>query len=129
MTGDWRDLAACKNTAISGWGSCHDPRRDGELDVEFRQRIREAKRMCARCPVTAPCLAEAKANHELGCWGGHVFGGLSSDRWRIAQPRELASCGTTAGYNVHRRAGEVPCGACRTAERDRSRRSRKVRVS
>lgn len=29
-----------------------------------------AKRICARCPVLAECLAYAVEHHELGVWGG-----------------------------------------------------------
>lgn len=31
-----------------------------------------AKRICAGCPVQAPCEDFATSNHESGVWGGRV---------------------------------------------------------
>lgn len=38
------------------------------------------------------------------------------------------SCGTTTGYNRHRRAGEPTCQPCKKAESERTRRARLART-
>lgn len=35
-----------------------------------REGIAQAKRVCATCPLAAPCLQRALANDEHGVWGG-----------------------------------------------------------
>lgn len=35
-------------------------------------------------------------------------------------PKRKAACGTRSGYEHHRRLGEIACGACKDAERNRS---------
>src|SRR6266704_696984 len=52
---------------------------------------REAKQVCAGCPVTAECLAFALEHQErFGSYGG---------------------------YTTHRRRDELPCGSCHDAAR------------
>lgn len=49
---------------------------------------REAKAICARCPVAARCLAYAlEHNERYGIWGGVV----ERDRRKMIQQREAAS--------------------------------------
>lgn len=65
----WRESAACKGQ----FGHLFYPSQSGERESRHDKRIREqqAKRICARCPVTDECLAWALRNHELtGVWGG-----------------------------------------------------------
>lgn len=42
---------------------------------------------------------------------------------RIDQIRD--TCGTSAGYQVHRKRSETPCGPCRTAQAEYMRQYRK----
>jgi WhiB family redox-sensing transcriptional regulator len=56
----WRDLASCRQT-------------DDELfpPEPDRPTTTAAKKVCARCPVQAACLAEAIRRREPhGVWGG-----------------------------------------------------------
>ena len=62
--GDWRDRAACRDTApdlffpIGTTGPALD-------------QIESAKRVCRQCEAQAPCLEFALAtNQESGVWGG-----------------------------------------------------------
>ena len=92
----------------------------GMLDVFFAarddtKRQREAKNICATCPVVAPCQ-EAGLMEKFGTWGGE------SERQRYGKRRTLGVVvaaeidhGTVPGYNAHRRRAEVPCRACKDA--------------
>jgi WhiB family redox-sensing transcriptional regulator len=88
---DWRDHAACRkpaNTTRAGW-RLHDsiwyPAGDGG-------HYEQAQRICAICPVKAPCLEYAlqfEAAKPGSRWG--VFGGLTADqRRRLARKRGAA---------------------------------------
>ena len=59
MMGDWSEAGACYGI-------------DPSVMVPDSKRGREyAKTFCARCPVTAQCLAHAMATGEQhGIWGG-----------------------------------------------------------
>lgn len=67
-TGVWRGKAACgRREAGSDW--------DPEMfwpEVADVMTVREAKRMCARCPVRPECLEECLAmpDDPGGIWGG-----------------------------------------------------------
>lgn len=65
---DWRDDAECR---------VEDPEMFFPTGSETaaQDRIRQAKAVCARCPVTAECLTWAL---EMGLDNG-VFGGFSAD--------------------------------------------------
>lgn len=104
---EWRSKAACKGM---------DP------DLFFPgqgESTREAKAICAQCPVQVECLETAMTNHEsFGIWG------RKSERerrvlrrtWpRSTTPVASAPCGTTAAYKVHTRRGETPCAECKAA--------------
>jgi len=78
---------------------------------------REAKQVCAGCPVTAECLAFALEHHER--FG--IYGGLSGrERRRLAPAPTRAYAqrpirhGTFGGYYTHRRRDETPCADCQT---------------
>ena len=48
--------------------------------------VRQAKQVCAQCPVAEPCLEDAlhrAFNHDTGVWGG------TSPRERVALRRKL----------------------------------------
>jgi len=81
-----------------------------------------ARKVCARCPVTAQCLEDA-----LRTGAGGVRGGLTEHERRSMQPRAPKparrpnpgppECGTTRGYRAHLRRGEPTCEPCREANR------------
>jgi transposase-like protein len=62
---DWRQLAACARPGV-----------DPELffpGTDDKGKTRQAKQICADCPVKAPCLADALArspNNDHGIYGG-----------------------------------------------------------
>jgi WhiB family redox-sensing transcriptional regulator len=65
----WRDDAVCKGTYGYPFYSQKPLEREGR--PEKRQREQQAKRVCARCPVCAQCLAWAINHDEMsGVWGG-----------------------------------------------------------
>ncbi len=60
----WSVLAACREIDSAG-------------DLFFSEELHEiaaAKRICAECPVIAPCLEGAiKRREPWGVWGGQIF--------------------------------------------------------
>ena len=57
----WHERAACRGMDVEVFF----PEAGGQLQAEA------AKRVCARCPVTAECLADAlKSGLAHGVWGG-----------------------------------------------------------
>ena len=112
MSGDWRNLAACRGL---------DP------DLFFAERgdaftVRNARAVCATCPVAAEYLEYAIANDEtVGMWGGLCGDELIRERRRRARttppstPRTPFVHGVEAGWYKHRRLGEEPCTPCRVA--------------
>jgi WhiB family redox-sensing transcriptional regulator len=83
--------------------------------------VNEAKAICARCTVTAECLAFALTHGELhfGVWGGlsakerqQLVPSRGRGRRRIPLAIEH---GTEGGAQAHRRRGEQPCAWCREA--------------
>jgi hypothetical protein len=92
--------------------------------------VAQAKRVCAGCDVRAACL-DAHLEERVG-----IFGGMTAKDREVERRRRTAAGvravrrqppvhGTEAGYARHRRAGEVPCDACREghAEAKRLRRT------
>jgi WhiB family redox-sensing transcriptional regulator len=67
---NWQDSAACRFT---GWVKFYGP--DGERAAEREIREREAKEVCATCPVLAECREYALSRPEKHGW----WGGLSED--------------------------------------------------
>jgi WhiB family redox-sensing transcriptional regulator len=59
----WEDLARCREVA--------------DVDLFFSEELQDiaaAKRICAECPVMAPCLEGAIERAEpAGVWGGQLF--------------------------------------------------------
>ena len=108
---DWRNLAACRGL---------------NPDLFFAERgdtltVRNARAVCATCPVAAECLEYAIANDEtVGMWGGLCGDELIRERRRRAggvrakRPANIDH-GTEGGYHRHRRAGTTPCQPCREA--------------
>jgi len=90
----WADQALCAQT---------DP---DAFHPDAGGSTREAKAVCAKCPVVEDCLQWAlTTNERFGVWGGH------SERERRAISNGTATtcpdCGQLfygAGYNTHQRA-------------------------
>lgn len=62
----WRFHAACRGADPSLFFGA-----DGERPVRRRARERQAKAICAVCPVIQPCRSYALARGEpFGVWGG-----------------------------------------------------------
>lgn len=122
---DWPERAACK---------------DADPDLFYPDRgdmnaIKQAKRICRRCPVQAECLADALARPAGDDYG--ICGGLSQRerlelrrRQLLAEvvrerfgpppakpPRPRKPCGTTAAYRRHKAHGEPVDDACVQAHR------------
>jgi WhiB family transcriptional regulator, redox-sensing transcriptional regulator len=61
----WQNSAACRNVDTELFFPIG---RTGRAAAEARQ----AKAICARCPVRQPCLTYALATHQAyGIWGGY----------------------------------------------------------
>lgn len=79
----WEDLAACRNV----------PNATEVFFAEEVPGIAEAKRICAGCPVIAPCLEGAIARAEpCGVWGGQLFsdGRILAQKRRRGRPPKVA---------------------------------------
>ena len=61
--------------------------RDGERQDEREIREREAKGVCAGCPVRERCLEAAIGRNERH----GIFGGLNEDEWAAMRKREYDS--------------------------------------
>lgn len=97
---------ACRPIVRAGADLWHKPSGSGESAPRAEAaRIREAKAVCATCPVKAACLAAATDN-DHGVWGGLT-------RAERAATRVCGDgIGTVRGYRRHRRARDTPCRAC-----------------
>lgn len=111
----WRDDAACLDSGLSedAWYAY------GQEKAKTWDPYQAARAVCHTCPVAAPCLEFAlEHDREHGMYGGMtpaersalVMGNLTS-RLRADAPR----CGTVSGAQKHKRLGQEPCDACRTA--------------
>ncbi len=75
----WRVDAACRAIPDA---------RDLFFSEELHE-IADAKRVCAECPVIAPCLEGALARNEpCGVWGGQLFlnGRILANKRRRGRP-------------------------------------------
>ena len=76
---DWQSLAVCASVENAG-------------DLFFSEELGEiaaAKRICAECPVIAPCLEAAIRRAEpWGVWGGQLFynGRILANKRRRGRP-------------------------------------------
>ena len=79
----WSDNAACRTVP-------------GASDLFFSEEVPEivaAKRICAECPVIAPCLEAAFERREpCGVWGGQLFenGQIIHRKRRRGRPPKVA---------------------------------------
>jgi len=71
---DWRDQSSCK----------------GKQEFFFSDNkaslVREAKKICAECPVLQQCLAHGMKHDEYGVWGG-----LTANERRMARRAQRSS--------------------------------------
>jgi WhiB family redox-sensing transcriptional regulator len=116
-------LAAAQNEPWTEDAIC--PQIDTDLFFpEKGGSTREAKSICARCPVTAECLEFALRNGErFGIWGGlsererrRLEHDRGIDRRRHEHRKKPIAHGTAGGYKAHQRRGEQPCRPCLDAE-------------
>lgn len=68
----WAQHAACRHTTVPFHPQPEQNRRHWD---------KQAKNICATCPVTQPCLEHALTWHEVGVWGNTN----ESERKRIRQ--------------------------------------------
>lgn len=80
---EWQRFAACRGTGHAVFFGA-----EGEQPSSRDQREREAKQVCARCPVQAQCLEHALTVAEpYGVWGGLTTSERRSYRNPVATPR------------------------------------------
>jgi WhiB family transcriptional regulator, redox-sensing transcriptional regulator len=77
------------------WADARCREAGADVATFFSQRPRDiarAKRVCAVCPVMAPCLEGALRRHEpWGVWGGQLFdqGRILATKRPRGRPRKL----------------------------------------
>lgn len=145
---NWRKDALCARPDMT-------PLRDLFFPLPGEKaKSRQAKQICAACPVRNECLDDA-LNVEGGC--GHekrhgIRGGLSPDGRRkryerrladrkqddgqpepdppkpkpVRRKQEPAKCGTRAGYQKHLQEKTETCPSCRRANTDADNRLRRT---
>jgi len=123
MKNEWIKKAACRGL-------------DPNFFVPERYDVKttkEAKKICATCPVKNECREYGLNIHRFIDLDG-IFGGLTKiERLRILRkenlprrrqspmkdikfrPIDMKPCGTTAAYTRHLRNNETPCPACKQA--------------
>lgn len=112
----WQDSAVCAQIGGDIW----HPERGTSM--------KEAKGICADCPVRRQCLQHAIDHDErFGIWGG--LSERERRRLKAADqtPSDTGLCGTSQGYQRHRYRNEQACAECRAATRLRSRDSRALK--
>lgn len=97
----------------------------GEKTADREQRVTVARAVCARCPLTAACLANAVQHRESGVWGGeYLHEGVIvpvQTRLRVirrqkrGRPPGPIVHGTPAGYRMELRRDLPTCAPCREA--------------
>lgn len=108
----WQEEALCRQIDV---GDVFFPEVGGSP--------RLAQMICRDCPVKAQCLNYAlERNEPFGIWGGLT----QRERRKVKRGEKVAPtlrpCGTVAAFQRHVRDGETPCGPCRAAKNDASRR-------
>ncbi len=77
-----------------------------------------ASRQCGACPILLACRLYALDSHQQwGVWGG------------VDMTAVETHCGSSRGYQIHRRNGEQPCEACQTAHDEAVEADRRRRLS
>lgn len=112
----WQQRALCAQVGGDLW----HPERGGST--------KEAKGICADCPVRLECKQYALDNDErYGIWGGLSERERRRLKTASTQPTDTGLCGTSQGYQKHRRRGEQACVECRQAASRRSRADRELK--
>lgn len=83
---EWTEFARCRGRSDLFF----EPFR--ELAPQRAVREQTAKRLCAKCPVQAPCRDSGRRNHESGIWGGET----EEDRVRAGYPIRTVTRATMA---------------------------------
>lgn len=107
---DWRSRAAC-----------HPDNRTTPTEAEWTalwypengNGYRDARAICAGCPVRAECKADG-ADELFGMWGGE--GREQRELARSTLP-PMTRHGYPFGAQAHRRRGETPCDECMNVQR------------
>lgn len=93
-------------------------------DLFFPERgesTKEAKAICATCPVKAECMEYATSGVEkFGIWGGTSERERRAKRKGMPMPKPKPSAGThgtDGGYRRHWKRGEQACQPCLEAHR------------
>lgn len=125
----WMADAACADLPPSRADALLFPGRPG-VTTDWEP----GRALCRTCPVQAACLDWAlTTGEEYGMWGGLSEderarlrvrlglrdrpGGMAGVPTHDGVPADGLQHGTPWAYNRHRRRGEEPCRACRTAKR------------
>ena len=67
----WEDQGLCQQSDPELWF----PERESDDDADGFSQVREARRICRRCPVRLDCLGYSLArNDRFGMWGGLTYG-------------------------------------------------------
>ena len=99
---------ACRPHVEQGNDLWHPPGH--EAPEQRAKRVREAKAVCATCPLLAACEKAVTAD-DWGIWAGRT----QDERGTNAVCREKQ--GTISGVSRHRRAQDPLCDPCREAKR------------
>lgn len=79
---------------------------------------RYAARQCGTCPTLLACrLFALETRQQWGVWGGVDMTGVETH------------CGSSRGFQIHRRNGEQPCEACQDAHDEQVERGRRERLA
>jgi hypothetical protein len=104
LSAAWRQQAACLGLA---------PFFDAE---SWTAEACYAVRVCWSCPAALDCERDAVSAGASGVRAGRVWrDGIPVDVLERLPRARVARCGTTAGYERHRLAGEKPCEDCALA--------------
>lgn len=126
----WTESALCRDHVTSPdtdlWhereGERGNPDEPRESPRQKAARIREAKAICAECPVRLSCLEDAITRTDKKP-GPHGIRGGKTHAER--KPSRGITHGGPYGAQVHRKRGETPCESCLDAERSRQREQRR----
>lgn len=104
MSPDWLEQAACRGVDVNVFYPS-----DADKNPSC---YKEARRLCAGCPVIAPCLADALATEPARSWRFGMRGGLTpKERNRIAHAPEKPLCEVCLHPIVGRGNGAKTCSA------------------
>lgn len=65
---DWQEHSICQWQDPSLFDEFHSRAKTSDWD-----RVEEAQRVCAGCPVRTECLAFGVSDQQSGVWGGHYL--------------------------------------------------------